>query len=373
MIDTRFDIKRMNMLKDILLQLNNGAEPEAVRTDVENYFKDVSLVDVLLTENELIHQTENITIKDVKRLSSIHPHLYETLLTDEVIAKTSETGHPVQIFREENKAFQTLLKQINLLFDSADEKLWQDQEIVEELKQCLLRLGEFHKHYHRKEKLFFPVLERYGYLDPARIIWRGDDRIRALYAALKRQTLKLPDINMKHMHKTYLAFEAAFNDMIFLEEALMLPVLQTVFHRNDWADISEESSAFGYALIEEKEWIPVSSKGIAVEKREQTAENLPFGGGFLTSEEADLILNSLPLEITYVDKNSVFKYFNKMTEASEMMLVRTPISIGRNVANCHPPKSLKKVMTLVRDLKTKKRTSESMWFKKERAVYSSDL
>src|SRR5690625_7660548 len=48
-----------------------------------------------------------------------------------------------------------------------------------------------------------------------------------------------------------------------------------------------------------------------------------------------------------------------------MMLVRTPISIGRNVANCHPPKSLKKVMTLVRDLKTKKRSSESMWFKKK--------
>src|SRR5690625_2097059 len=47
-----------------------------------------------------------------------------------------------------------------------------------------------------------------------------------------------------------------------------------------------------------------------------------------------------------------------------MMLIRTPLSIGRNVADCHPPKSLQKVMTLVRDLKTKKRTTETMWFKK---------
>lgn len=46
-----------------------------------------------------------------------------------------------------------------------------------------------------------------------------------------------------------------------------------------------------------------------------------------------------------------------------MMLVRTPSSIGRNVANCHPPKSLMKVMTIIRDLKTGRRTSESMWFK----------
>ncbi|MCF3943701.1 PAS domain-containing protein [Oceanobacillus alkalisoli] len=82
-------------------------------------------------------------------------------------------------------------------------------------------------------------------------------------------------------------------------------------------------------------------------------------------KEADIILNNLPLEITFVDKNDIFKYFNEKVEAADMMFVRTPSSIGRNVANCHPPKSLKKVMQLIRDLKTKKRTSETMWFKKE--------
>ncbi|MDW0117536.1 PAS domain-containing protein [Sporosarcina thermotolerans] len=76
-------------------------------------------------------------------------------------------------------------------------------------------------------------------------------------------------------------------------------------------------------------------------------------------------MNSLPLEITFIDKQGLFKYFNEMTEASEMMLVRTPSSIGRHVANCHPPKSLRKVMTVIRDLKTGIRTSESMWFKKK--------
>lgn len=50
---------------------------------------------------------------------------------------------------------------------------------------------------------------------------------------------------------------------------------------------------------------------------------MKFGGGYLTPEEANLILNSLPLEITFIDKQGLFKYFNEMTEASEMMLVRT--------------------------------------------------
>src|SRR5690625_3049140 len=117
----------------------------------------------------------------------------------------------------------------------------------------------------------------------------------------------------------------------------------------------------------------VDDENQAIDNTEDVAtthENIAFGGGYLTTEEANLILNHLPLEITFVDKNSVFKYFNETTEASEMMLVRTPTSIGRNVANCHPPKSLKKVMTLIRDLKTKKRTSESMWYKKDdRYIY----
>src|SRR5690625_1693280 len=162
--------------------------------------------------------------------------------------------------------------------------------------------------------------------------------------------------------------------MMFQEEAIILPVLLSIFHDSDWLRIAKESAAFGYAIIEpDEEWIPKSQKGTFVEDENQainntenvapTHENIAFGGGYLTTEEANLILNNLPLEITFVDKNSVFKYFNEITESSEMMLVRTPSSIGRNVANCHPPKSLKKVMTLMRDLKTGKRTSESMWFK----------
>src|SRR5699024_11435307 len=48
-----------------------------------------------------------------------------------------------------------------------------------------------------------------------------------------------------------------------------------------------------------------------------------------------------------------------------MVFVRTPTSIGRSVANCHPPKSLRKVTQLIHDLKTKKKPSETMWFRKK--------
>lgn len=367
MLNTRFDIRRINMLKDILLRLRNEELRESIQLDIDRYFKDVNVIEILLIEQELINGDYGVTMEDVKRLSSIRPHLYNNSLNEETISKMNFAGHPVQVLKEENTVFQSVLDQINLLFESFENNPQHYRE-VEKAKQHILRLGEFHNHYNRKEKLLFPIMERYGHLGPARIMWKGDDRVRVLYKALKGQISQFPVLDFKHVRKTYDTFEKEFKEMIFQEEAIMLPFLQTIFHENDWLRIAEESYAFGYALIEpEEEWSPKSEDEVMNETKSTvpTDKNIPFGGGYLTVEEANHIFNNLPLEITFVDKNSVFKYFNEMTEASEMMLVRTPISIGRNVANCHPPKSLSKVMTLVRDLKAKRRTSESMWFKKK--------
>jgi len=81
--------------------------------------------------------------------------------------------------------------------------------MIEELQQLIVQLGKFHKHYHRKEKLFLPILEDYSHYAPTRIMWRGDDRIRALYQAVKGQ-IDQQDINIAHTRKTYDTFERKF-------------------------------------------------------------------------------------------------------------------------------------------------------------------
>src|SRR5699024_3907962 len=127
--------------------------------------------------------------------------------------------------------------------------------------------------------------------------------------------------------------------------------------------------AFGYAMIEpEEDWIvkrehAVEKKDSPIDEASMATKHIPFGGGFLTIKEANHVLNNLPVEITFVDKYGVFKYFNDKVTASEMMFVRTPSSIRRNILNCHPPKSMKKVRRLIHDLQTKRRMSETMWFK----------
>src|SRR5690625_3605835 len=159
--------------------------------------------------------------------------------------------------------------------------------------------------------------------------------------------------------------------MVFQEKAFLLPVICYYFTEDDWLAIAKESEAFGFAVIDpDQKW--VKEREVAKAKAEPVNEvaniestPIPFGGGYLTVKEANNILNNLPVEITFVDKFGVFKYFNNMVKSSEMMFIRTPSSIARNVGHCHPPRSMKKVVRLISDLKEKRRTSETMWFKKD--------
>lgn len=374
--NAHFNTKLINILKDILLRLHQSEAPETIREDFDQHFKDVSSVEILLIVHELKSGDHGITSHDVMKLFHVYTQLYGHSITDLHVPESHHPGHPVQIFKEENKALQTAIQQINNLIKSIDnnQQRVQDESMIERLKEEMSLLGQFYNHYNRKEKLFFPILERYGHYTPTRIMWGDDDRIRNLYKGTKNMMERIPDLDFKYIKKSYDLFESKLKEMIFEEEAFLLPIVQSIFNEDDWLAIAKESDAFGYCFIEpDEEWILKRKEFATDEDKNKTInttaeidkKHIPLGGGYLTIQEANNILNHLPLEITFVDKYGFFKYFNERVESSEMMFVRTPSSIGRNVLNCHPPKSMKKVMRLIRDLQSKKRTSESMWFKKK--------
>jgi len=57
----------------------------------------------------------------------------------------------------------------------------------------------------------------------------------------------------------------------------------------------------------------------------------------LSKEEVEAILNTLPVDVTFVDAEDTVRYFNK---AEERIFVRTKAIIGRKVQLCHPQKSI---------------------------------
>ncbi|WP_314198058.1 DUF438 domain-containing protein [Abiotrophia defectiva] len=422
--------QRIQVLKDILLRLHHGASPDSVEADFQAHFSDVSPIEVSLMEHELMNGDHGVGFEDVMKLCTVHAKVMAAGVQGKEVPDSQQEGHPVWIFKQENLALQAGLHRIQRLLDALESAENQGQDLDPGLLRGLTRqyqlLDQFQRHYRRKEELFFPIMESYGHDAPPKVMWGVDDQIRDLFGlakeALKGLVDQAGDASVAQVLATYQAFVQEFKDMIFKEEAILIPLLLSLFSEDDWLAIAKDSPEFGYAIIQpDKEWVPSRVKfgeqgengeltgagrgsqnegpaGASAESPTKSAADsasdsasnpatsptakpstnsvadsttspapnpeadLPFGGGYLSLKEANLILNHLPFEITFIDKNDLFKYFNTSIAIENKLFPRVPSAIGRHVKMCHPPRSLDMVMTLIDDLKHKRRTSESMWF-----------
>lgn len=361
-----YHLKLREEIKDRLLQIHAGDSPESIQQKMSEHVSGEKM-DILLIVYELKSRENGITAEDVGKFFAIYETVYGERINEVQPPEAAAVpGHPLTIFKEENEALYAVLNEVNALIEEAAANL--QTSTIARLQEKMALLGQFYSHFNRKEKIIFPILERYGYYNLSRIMWADDDRIRSLYKGIKGMMERLQKLDFYYIKEAHENFVEKFRQMMLDEERFLLPLLTNIFTEADWQAIAAESEAFGYAVIDPETDGQMNQKktteASSSENENAEEKHIPFGGGYLTVKEANVILNNLPLEITFVDKHGIFKYFNERIEASDMMFIRTPSSIGRNVANCHPPKSLKKVMRLIRDLKTKKRTSETMWFQK---------
>ena len=89
--------------------------------------------------------------------------------------------------------------------------------------------------------------------------------------------------------------------------------------------------------------------------------------GSLSEEETEAILNALPVDITFVDKEDQVKFFNKL---GSRVFVRTKGTIGRKVQQCHPQRSIHIVNKIVESFKTGKKDVAEFWIQMEdRMIY----
>src|SRR5690606_32618047 len=87
---------------------------------------------------------------------------------------------------------------------------------------------------------------------------------------------------------------------------------------------------------------------------------LGLGTGVLNIEQLILMLNSLPVDITYVDKDDKVKYYSN---PADRIFPRSPAIIGRSVQNCHPPESIHVVNNILDAFKSGKKDKASFWIK----------
>jgi PAS domain S-box-containing protein len=78
----------------------------------------------------------------------------------------------------------------------------------------------------------------------------------------------------------------------------------------------------------------------------------------LDSELIEFMLNSMPVEISFVDENDEVRYFNKN---GDRIFPRSRSVIGRKVHQCHPKKSVDKVVKIIESFKNGKRDVANFW------------
>ncbi|MFQ9520021.1 MAG: DUF438 domain-containing protein [Turicibacter sp.] len=349
---------RKQTIKDIIKQLHEGKTVEEVKQQFEEAFEDVSASEITTAEAALI--AEGVSASEIQRLCDVHASVFKGTI-EEIHQHPSNAilipGHPLNTLMRENLAISRIMNQeIKPYLKNLD-----GEESYKNLLEGVNHLSQIELHYQKKENLFFPYMEKYGIVAPPQVMWGVDDEIRADIKEIKtllEQDSKVDSVITQKIEDVMTRVE----EMIFKEENIMAPMLLDHLTQEEWKKIADESHEIGFLIKKVSEWNPVIPTKDAVVKEEENVQEglIKLPSGIFTTEQLTCMLNTLPFDITFVDKDDFVKYFS---EGKERTFIRTRSIIGRNVSNCHPPASVHIVEKIVNDFKTGRKDQEDFWIK----------
>lgn len=357
--DAMSPLERQEKIKELMLRLHQGEKEEIIQEEFNKHFDSVSPYEIQVMERNLMQ--EGITYEEIMRLCKIHASLMSAKVeSGEGMPDFEKEGHPVMVLKKENLALRGAIDRIERLLQAYVSS--KDEELLKGLKRQIGLLDQFENHYLRKEYALFPIMETKGITAPPKVMWGVHDEIREIYKNFKQAFDEQADDVMDQ----FLAAKEELLEMIFKEENILIPMVAQAFHVDDWEKMAQDTPQYGYCIVTpEAEW-KVEKKSSTVQSKEEIQEtgDIPLSTGSLSLEQLDLLLNLLPMELSFVDKDNIVKYYNE-GNGEEKIFKRTKSAIGRDVINCHPPKSHAIVKQLFEQLKSGQKEKEEMWFKKE--------
>lgn len=351
--------ERQEILKNLMLRLHAGEDKEVIQEEFNEVFDEISPYEIQLMERNLM--SEGITFAEIMSLCNVHANLMGSKVnTQTSVADFEQPGHPVHVMKMENLAIRGALDRVErLLVNYLETK---DSTIEKGLRRQISLLDQFENHYQRKEYAMFPIMEKKGITAPPKVMWGVHDQIRDLYRDFKNA---LNDGKESTLEEFQIARDEML-EMIQKEENILIPMVEQVFHVDDWETIASQSPEYGYCIVKpEKEWaVKKSFSPVKEETQIESEGDIPLSTGSLSLKELNLILNLLPMELSFVDAQNIVKYYNE-GNGEEKIFKRTPSAIGRDVILCHPPRVHETVQTIFEQLKSKQKEKEEMWFKTE--------
>lgn len=361
---TNDNSERLAKLKQVFKDLQSGKNVDEVKAYFDKEIGTVTIEEMSKLQHDFSEEG-GMTLEEVKRIYSLHTEILKGAVEEIELSQNPEDqpGHPIHTFKLENKELAKLLEnklQLHLVEFAANDSA---ENVYKLLEDCNLLL-DIDKHYSRKENLVFPYLEKYGIYGPSTNMWRIDDFIRD---AIKEAKQKLTNYNGDKQAiidiVNYCIKEVS--DMIYREENILFPMALMNFTEDEWVKIAHESDEIGFCLTEPAAEWKSERKGIS--EKAISEGFIKMETGVLSLKQLELMLNHLPVDITFIDQDDVVRYFS---QGKERIFVRTKAVIGRTVQNCHPPRSVHVVEELLADFKSGKKDFEDFWIKfRDKYVY----
>ncbi|WP_456155133.1 DUF438 domain-containing protein [Veillonella sp.] len=361
------DSERVEQLKGFLKRLGTGEDLGSVRKDFASQFKHVEASEIMKAEQGLMR--EGTPLEEVQQLCDLHSALFhgstiheqmdaehakvEAVLeaqekSQSVVTLIETVGHPLNRLTEENKALDALIESLKVKV--ANQSITLDD--VNEVRQVSI-------HYAKKGDLLYPHLKvAYDISGPSMVMWTVDGDIRDTFGRLAKSAT--------FSDSWYEEFDAVLTraqEMIYKEQNILFPLCAENFTAQEWYQIYKDTEQYEEIFgVERIAWTEAES-ALAESNAPASAidDTIALIGGSMTLDQLEAMLNTMPMEITFVDHEDINRYFND----GEKVFKRPTTAIGRDVFSCHPPKVEPIVRGIIESFRKGDRDNVAVWLEKQ--------
>lgn len=276
------------------------------------------------------------------------------------IAQLAE-GHPVRVYFQEKE----------LIIKLANE-LTETDPAVESQKYYNIfnHLYSIERRFERKENQLFPRLEEKGWNGPSQGMWSFHDNLREQFRILRK---KIEAREWDHAKEDAQFLISGIYRLLTVEESVLFPNAMDLLDEDDWINVRKGEEEIGWMLAEtpvaypNEEYIHPSKDFTKREPSFSLENTSHYDEGYMSVEQVNLLLKTMPLDLTYVDENDKVIFYNR---GEERLFPRSAGVIGREVKFCHPPKSVGTVLKILEEFRNGSKNEAAFWINyKGRLIY----
>ncbi len=350
---------RVEQLLNFTRALISGEQGNTLIDKYKSYIDTVNHTETMVVLDILIK--EGMSVEKVKEwVPKILNVFYNSLISYKWEPPSKE--HFLHYLMEENRELNKILDEIKGISKEAFKN--DDVELFGKLRELLTELVPYELHYIKKENILFPYIEKaFEGHRCLSVMWSFHDDYRDGLKLLDN-LLEKPLKNKQEISKEIGKLFFVLKPIIFREEQIVFPVALNAIPQKDWDEMLIQSHNVGWCYI-----TPPSQKSNNAKDGDAILHSdiIDLETGLLVPNQIKWILNTIPVDMTYIDENDEVKFFSN---GEHKIFHRSRAVIGRTVQNCHPPESVYMVEEILDAFKSGKRNVADFWITmKGRFVY----